>query len=327
MFEQHNITAESQVAPAVLAFAATAGWTVSGNHITRPGGGKTFAITYAAGVFRVEDVADPTVFTTCATPKIKGVLTGFPTNIQQPEEQAVTSLHLFGGTSPEPYLAVVMECGFNLFRHVYVGNMVKLGDYTGGEVIGCTMQTPMVPLSMGDYFDIADVLRTTYLFGGRRTDTAVPGSQYQLADDAGGVNVVHADNPVPWRRFRSLRGFGGGGFAEDVALGGMRDEINDGLVYRGKATYAGSVILVPINLYATRYASPNNRFIPLGHPAGVRMVNVEALDPATDITIANKLWRVFPQLSKQGTRAVARFPGGYAVGESSEFFGLAYPKD
>src|SRR5690606_35716827 len=50
--------------------------------------------------------------------------------------QTPTKLFLISMLTPEPYLAIVVEYGYNSYRHLYLGNMEKVGNYSGGEIIG-----------------------------------------------------------------------------------------------------------------------------------------------------------------------------------------------
>lgn len=322
-YEQHNIAAPGEVIPAITAFATARGWTVSGAKVTRPGGGKTFALSYTSGVFRVEEDGVAANYTRFSDPSLRGTDVNGGSVAERP---AVSGLHLFGDTAPAPFLVAVLEYGFNLYRHLYIGSMEIVGGYTGGEVISSTMQRAS-RASLDFPLNVRRPENTNWLFGGRRQTNS--GTSGQLADDAGGVNVVHASNPTPWRRFRAEIPGNGYAFTGTEALGGLGSGFSDALVQRGRANYAGASILTPINLFAIQGANPNHHFIPIGSPAGVRMVLMDGIDPGGEITLGNQTWKCFPQLSKQTEYLVPEQNGqnrGWAQYESSEFWGLAYPK-
>lgn len=65
---------------------------------------------------------------------------------ERPPFRRSPRVHLFGKpaspASDTPFLAVVVEYNENLFRHMYLGCMEKIGNYTGGEVIA-TVSGPL----------------------------------------------------------------------------------------------------------------------------------------------------------------------------------------
>lgn len=227
--------------------------------------------------------------------------------------QAPTKMHLFGGLTPEPYVAAVVEYSPGFYRHFYIGYVEKLGDYTGGEVMCGSLFEPY-------YTTTYDNDKHQYLFGGIQNAFS--------ATNCGGVRLVHAD----------LGGQLGAAFLASISrdtfttlipnrtLGGFRGNINDQQLARGQVTYAGVQVLVPVNLYLTRV---ENRLSPIGRPAGVRMVNMANLDPAAPVNVGGKNWRCFPQFKKGGTGSVG---GGsptstYINDESSYLVGYAYLED
>lgn len=226
--------------------------------------------------------------------------------------QAPTKMHLFGGLDPEPYIAAVIEYSPGFFRHFYIGYLEKLGNYAGGEV-GCG--SGFYNYNTATY----DHDYNQYLFGGFQRLFA--------SGDSGGVRLVHEDlggELGATFRANSSRGSYDANLAEDRVIGGFRSNINDQQVARGQVTYAGLQILVPVNLYLTR---PQSRLVPIGRPAGVRMVNMSNLDPAAPVTVGGKKWRCFPQFKKGGSGSVGG-PSAYNINdESSYVIGYAYLED
>jgi hypothetical protein len=307
MFEQHAITAMADIPPLVAAFAADAGWTVVGTTLTRAGGGLSFTLAAAiAGYDHTLTWTNGVNNARIVSPKLGGTAS-------VPVVSIPSKVYLFGDAD---FIAIVVEYGFNSYRHLYLGNMVKAGDYTGGEVIsGCT---PLASNSGSSY--PMSFRAAAYLFAARQT--------VHSSANCGGVNVSHVDNPTQWRKFSGPVNDATplDGFNNATALGGYVDDINDAYVARGRSSYAGAQILVPINLYASMPITGDTRFAPLGHPAGVRMVNMADIDPAGTFMIGAETWQCFPALAKSVSTTVAQTSGGaWAVGETSYLVGYAYP--
>lgn len=318
MYQQFAVAAVTDVPAVIATFAQSIGWTIpAANTVQRPGGGEQFAISASitgAGtslrhrVF-VTRVSNPAHRVFTESPMLNGSAAG-------PAIPSPSKLHMIGGLLPEPYIAAVIEYGFNLYRHIYIGNMEKLGAYSGGEVISANL--PNFSGSTSNF--TLDHNTNRYLFCGRN-------DVYATAADNGGVNVVHADNPNPWRTFKaawSLAGTIGGTVPSEASvLGGYTDGPNDPYLSHAKSAYAGSQVLVPINLWCPKGVNPDMRYVPIGRPAGVRQIRMDGLDPGSSVEVGNKVWRVFPELSKKILQAVSRGTY-YAAEESSYFAGLAY---
>lgn len=323
MYQEIAVTSVTDIPALVASFASSAGWSVAGTVLTRPGGGESFTLgSSITGTNNQEkDVkitrnADTTKLAFARSPRLNG------TSGDLPFVPSPSKVHCIGGTDPEAYLGIVIEYGFNLYRHLYVGNMEKIGSYTGGEIITGSNFPDTFSGSPAFGFNInyAD-FGVQYPFSSTHNYTTAPLS--------GGVHVVHADNPTyPWRHIRSV----GLGFAaqfgqdETVALGGFRDSINDALISRAKSTYAGAGILVPVNMYAVRQGGADPYFSPLGRPAGVRYVRMDGIDPGQAIEVGNAIWRCFPVFRKSESQFVSR--GTYwNASETSYLVGVAYLED
>ena len=337
MAYSEQITTTVTDIPGLIAnFALARGWTVSGTTITRPGGGKSFEITASVGgknnrdrLVYVRDTAAPTTnYVYTAMPWINGVY-------ENPIVKNPTKVHLLGNDAPydpEPWIACVVECGYNLYRHIYIGNVVKAGDYTGGELISANMFNRDVRFAGASGNDSYYANQGSqdpphrYLFSGRFNHNSMPAGAGN-----GGVNVVHADNATPFRRFDLVgETYIRTGFTGNEVFGGNADTVSGGLVLRGLSDYAGSNILVPVNLFIVNslLIGSNSKFHPIGYAAGVRMVNVSGINPGDAITIGSKVWRVFPEFSRQTETTMpfgATNPDGfYYPYETSSMLGLAY---
>lgn len=245
------------------------------------------------------------------SPILGGVDPGHP-NVSLP-----TKLHIFGtavGTD-SPFIACVIEYGFNSYRHLYFGKMEAQGGYTGREVIAGTCG----PQSTGAFArDFNDPSSWKYLFGA--FSGVLPNNQQ------GGVRIVHADNATPWRRFKPgnlntsspLDEFTG-----DEVIGGFGDAVNDGYLTRARSAFNGRNPLVPINLYSMEPIVNDVSLVPIGRPPGVRMVHMQDLEPGAEIVVGNETWRVFPVMTKSAALFVTATQS-WPTNESSVYVGLAY---
>jgi hypothetical protein len=227
-----------------------------------------------------------------------------------------TTLHLFCKLTPEPYIAIVVEYGFNSYRHLYFGYLEKVGTFTGGEV-----------LAAATYDESTSLIQVFNEYSNRLNQYLCRGSTIRWsALQCGGARVVHANNPSAWRKFcqgqilSGLDRFGG-----DEAYGGYFDGVNDGYLLWGKSSFVASNILVPINLYLPRNPGSTAYFAPVGRLAGVRMINIKDLDPGTQISVSTDNWRVFAAFSKRDEiKPTGTSPNIRPDFETSRYFGYAY---
>jgi len=310
-----NISALTDIPPLVHAFAGTNGFTVTGSTsapIVSLSGKIAFQLSTTMGTYDHDlKWTGQSVATSTArirSPKLNGTISAPVTSIP-------SKVHLF---SDGTFIHIVVEYGFNSYRHLYYGHMDILGGYTGGEVIaGSSFNNSSAYLSYPiDYRHVAN----QYLFTSNQSGLALA--------DCGGVNVNHADNPTPWRRFRGpSSGVASDGFTGVEALGGFKDDVNDGYLARGFATYAGVNLLVPINLYTPLGSGSSVDHIPIGRPAGIRMVNMTGIEPGEQLTIGSENWRCFPAFRKSDAQSVAGTPSGWGVSETSYVVGYALLED
>ena len=314
-YSQVSVSAITDIPAAVATFAAANGWTVSGQNY-KYGTGVEFTLSATISGFdhELKWAATSDVRVTSAakirSPKLNGT-------VATPTVSIPSSIHLFTGTSPAPFLAIVVEYGFNSYRHLYLGYVEKQGSFTGGEVIGATAfpassSGPSYPMTYRD-----DGVQ--YLFGAR--------SRAFDAANQGGVLVDHASNATKWRRFYGPTGINTiTNFAGTEGLGGFKDDINDGYIARGRSRYAGINLLVPMNLYSAQGSGSSVQFVPIGCPAGIRAVNMNDIDPKSSIMISTDEWMCFPAISKTAD-SVSKSASGWGAGETSAMVGYAYRKN
>lgn len=327
-YSEHIISAMSDVPPLVHAFATALGFDVSGttaNPIVRhpnyegagPGGVAFALSSISSGVNRdlrwtaQETISGIVPKATIRAPIFATTVAPSVGIIQHPQK-----VYLIGMLSPQPFIAIVTEHGYNLYRHLYLGFMDKIGNYLGGEVIS-SQNGPIT--NFGGSSDMGARSRKNFLFSNVQNAWA--------DDESGGVRIVHADNTVTWRRFRNPRGTSvPTSYIGDEVLGGFADSINDPLVAKAQSQFSGANILIPINLYATQTVTGDVRFRAIGKPSGVRMINNQFIEPRAVLTVGSETWRAFAATSKQdsGTEPGAGVSLAYRLYESSVYLGYAY---
>lgn len=223
-----------------------------------------------------------------------------------------TSVAFIGGLSPEPFIAIIVQYGDNLFRHLYLGYMEKLGGYTGGEVISASNGPSTSSASARSYLG-----GNRYLFNARQAVAS--------AGASGGVLVRHADNDDSWRAFRSTTSLNPvTAFTGQEALGGFGDAVNDGYLARGRSPFAGVNQLTPINLFVPQPILGDCNFRPIGCPAGVRLVNMQDLPVGARIEIAGEYWRCYPATSRSSQTSMPPGTSNWPSRETSFMVGYAY---
>lgn len=326
-YQQVSVTTINDIPAAIATFAAANGWTVNNadpaqpifSHPAKPGS-LSFRIRASISGANNQNkdviIEDTGVTATSKavmrSPKLAGVA-------NNPTVPNPTSISMFTGLFPEPFIAVAVAFGVNLYRHMYLGFMDQIGNYTGGEVICATGGSSSVTqTSLG--YQAATAFK--HLFKARHSTNIVAKA------DSGGVRVVHADNPVAWRVCNSTTALSltFASFLGDEVIGGFGDGYNDVMTSRALSSYAGAVVLTPCNLLISRVISGDVRFKPIGNPSGVRLVNMRDLEAGQQILIASEAWRVYPAVSKRIETAMPATSGGgfYREFESSVNLGYAY---
>lgn len=316
-FQTHTVTSISDIPSLVGDFADSIGWTVNDTDPTQPilthpslvGAIPMRCRASFSGtnnqdqIVRWEAVSTPAVTSDAriSAPKLNGSSSNLP------DVPAPTNVYLFGDITPEPYLALVVRFSGGFYRHLYFGYLEKEGNFTGGECISGSS-----PAYSTTTLHAYTSTSHGYLFSGR---------QEKFADsECGGVNVVHADNPTPWRRFKSAVLYTSLATTQQDVLGGFLDSINTGYLQVGRSSYANAAVLVPINLWATR---ASGRISLIGAPPGVRMVRMDDILENQVVSVADETWRVFPQFYR--STATSPVDGTFWMAtETSYLIGLAY---
>ena len=300
-YTTHTITSITEIPALWAAFAASVGFTVDTSVAGAPtikhpsyAGGLPFRMqTNITGMnheIRVDSATVVTNVSVTRSPITNPTLTAGGAFTSLP-----TKVHFIGSTTGEPFLATVVEYGFNLYRHVFVGYMEKTSAYTGGEVIS------------GSNFITSELTNAnqTYPYNNTRAWNQPPFC-VSAALETGGVRVIHANSPNAWRRFiatgttdnANIQTYARTSIGTTV-IGGWRDGINTGYANSGQSNFSSSVILAPVNLYITKDVSGKTAFQHIGRVSGTRMVNVRNIEPGAQVTVGSSNWVAFPVFSKR----------------------------
>src|SRR5262245_47611932 len=142
-YSEHLISSMEDIPALFATFAESVGWIVGSTsdglatvrHPTLPNAAEFAIYAIIAGLSHdlVVTRVDTTPTQTAYECRTRSPILGHPAATRIPSK-----LYLFGNLVPEPFLIATVEYGFNLYRHVYVGNMEKLGSYDGGEVFSAS---------------------------------------------------------------------------------------------------------------------------------------------------------------------------------------------
>lgn len=329
-YQEYTITSLADVIPIVSSFGATLGYDVVADVFRHPNyegagpGGPGFKLSSTLSGLNEELIWTCTTGEFVGNARIRSPILGSATG-GAAVRQTPTKLFLIGMLDPEPYIAIVVQYGYNLYRHLYLGNLEKQGTFEGGSIIAAQNGGADPKSSSGNYW-WGNLSFCQWMFSSTHLNTAFP------RPNAGGVYVVASDNAVSWRHFKSATTTNNASNLVDSfdgaeALGGMGDNVNDQYVPRGKAALAGANVLVPINIVLSRKLASEVRFKPVGIATGVRMLNIQELESEDTVDIAGDTWYSFPAISK---RSDNNMPTGTLAGqryyqfESSYYFGYAY---
>lgn len=321
-YQATTITAITSIPAIVSAFAIAQGWTVNTTNpaepvFTLPTTDSLVTWKLSAAIasfdhtltFTAVSSAVPTSSANTRSPKLA------PTSGTDPATKLPTKVHVFCSPAPSetPYLGIVIEYGTNLYRHLYLGRMERLGSYAGGEIVA-GQQGPITSSSAN--IGHRDYSLVKYLFQSK--------SNAWSSTTCGGVRVNHADNPNEWRKFIGYQTGSITSLPSDAVIGGYGDSVNDGFLARAESPFAGVNPLVSINLFAVKPITGDVSFVPIGRPPGVRLVNMKNLDPGASIAVGGVNWRVFPAMAKNDSQTMPPGLGNWRSYESSYYVGYAY---
>lgn len=329
MYQQEAITNVNEIPELLATFAGVVGFTASSPSagvalLARPGDDLVWSLASpTSGALEVRYAGDDS---NSAFEDSNSAFNYFSDNYCRMESptlyqgasdvlQLPTAVHMFGALLPEPYLHVAIAYGANLFRHLYIGSVEKIGTYTRGNIVSATWGPGLIN-SSPSYDEFSDM---KYLFQGSN-DAAL--KQY-----TGGVFVDDPANAKPWRSFYGTFTNNIATFEVDTAIGGFGDSVNDGYLARSQSPFAGETILTPINMYVPQPIVGDRTFVPIGRVSGIRLVSMQNLDPASEIVVGGIRWMVFPshsrRIEKDMVKGGAAFVTHGVTFESSYWVGYA----
>ena len=336
-YSSHLVNTMQEIIPLWASFAASCGWTVDSSvpaspTVVHPGvaGAAPLRLTYNVATNSRRLVVAPTeVGVTCTAvinaPVLNPTLTTGGQTILNP-----TRVHFIGSTTGTPFIATVVEFGYNLYRHLYVGYMDKSSNYGGGEIISGTFGP-----ANGVFANNAQT-GWDHQMGFKALFNACGSANG--GNDRGGVRVIHAKVPIPWREFRAVSPTSGStidqfatGSRNITVIGGYFDGPNTGYAIAGKSEFTVAAVVSPISILMTETISGVLYFRNLGQPKGVRHINIENFEPGAQVTVGSRTFIVFPWMSKRASPAVMFPPSGVSAQasrvpsfESSGYLGYAY---
>jgi len=244
-----------------------------------------------------------------------------------------TQLHMFGHSAASgdaTFIAGAIEFSAQHFRHFYLGRIERHGNYGDGIVMSGS--------NVGDYKPSYQSARTwenelmRHLFGGIFPDETNP--SMWGPGHCGGLLIDHVDDATRFREFFMKRSSGyydskdldkiGSG---TEVFGGLNDGCVDGLLKAGFAPLTNANILATFEIFSNNDTGSNGRFYrPMGHPIGVRGVNMTNLTPGQAVVVGTDTWRVFPSakmnlLTDEMDYTTSNY---YADNENTGPFGIAY---
>lgn len=322
-YQEYAITTLDDVPALAIAFAVAAGWNANNGGIRHPTinagspGGDTYEFVTEENALIKDLICRSQSFAASRQARIRNPVHAQAASPYAGFRLAPTKLFLIGGVNPQPYLAVVVQFGFNLYRHLYLGYVEKQGTYSGGLIVSAC-NGPMDPDTRDRSYRYW--YSNSYLFSAQ---------QQTLGQSKQGGMSVEGD----WKEFRAKGAAGGestmrtGLYDGTEVMGGFNDGIADILVQKARAPLAGAIVLVPCTIYAPRFIGNDYRLRPLGRAAGVRMCSLAELEPEGSSQIASETWHHFAAISKQ-TDTVNLFPPGgnsrWPFSETSYLLGYAY---
>lgn len=207
---------------------------------------------------------------------------------------------LYGGNDPEPWLLITILAEPGVYRHAFVGYLVKYGTWGSGALCDAVNWSHRVP-SGSTVFSPGSVTNSSnHMLFSFNTKWS---RSYVNNGDCGGIFVRNVHGVHPRAVFNSnssttLTSSLGQAYPSDHprAGGGFTDAYAEWARTPGVFPNSGEAALVPITLFADMLR--NDTWTPLGHVPGLRMVNITELDPEGVYSYAGQTWKIFPLARK-----------------------------
>lgn len=315
MYSAVSITDLNDAISELETFATSAGWTASAGSFTPPGGGEAVTVTrVSTGSFEGLDLAMPSQTSNtarCNNPQLNG-------SGGAPASNPPSTIHMFAGTEDGvPFLTAAIDFSGVGWRHIYIGGVVPVDPSTPGQLVAANWH--FTSDSATGWPRDARLLNK-WLFGAYNQVLSRATSGFAYIP-FGSDSAIRPNNTTAGSTATTSPE---GTMGVNTLIGGAWDGVNDSLVEYGQVHFASATLLVPIQLYVTEGTPARIR--PIGHAAGIRMVNMTNYNPAQQVLIGPDAWRVIPEFAKTGSYLVQRGTL-YGANEASGNRGLAYPED
>lgn len=307
-----------QVVQQIANFASSVGWTIHRDE-DRPADPSFRLITLSAGGIYITIIGDAQ---TISVNGHRGIDTGVDWD-QQPDQYAfydgdgdydndneerytrptlelrvnpLTSVHLFGSMTPEPYIYAAIELEPGYYRHLTIGHFEKFGAFSGGtfwDISGLSSH------NRGSY---EEYHRAPFLYN-ERANTIASFGGFDCENNAGSPDFFSFSNAsIVYDR--------GGCWAS---------EIHSFFVANPIQFNARTALLTPLVWADT------GGFRPVGTPPEFRYVSLDFFEPGDEFTIGSETWKVFPW-ARRKIGARDQFTKTAPEDEATGMYGIAYRK-
>lgn len=292
VYETGIATSPSDLLTKLITFATANGWTVN-----TPTSGKVFI--NGSILCGVKDNASDVQFrggVTYAAGSAWDAQTGAASNSCSINTGSgpFSAYHFYSGTEgASVYLQGVVEISAGIYRHFFIGTLVKFGTYTGGEYVDASYhdQTTNIinnPASSNHNY-ICDQSNANTRWGHVRTSVDARANTF-----SGLVNL--------------------GNQTATSASGDVRGAMTDNLFSVGYARWNLRTILEPMRVYVVR---PSSLRSTMGRIPNMRLLNLVNFSAGEEFAIGGDTWKAFPVFARQ-TGAVG------STTPSSGLYGYAY---
>lgn len=197
-----------------------------------------------------------------------------------------------------PYIQIAIEVIAGVYRHIFIGELVKFGAYTGGTYCGATRHNTTT-----GSIDVASD-QTHNWIADAATNLSLGGTDHVRCDADGNTNN--------WALLAPVSTFTANKACGSVRAGGFTWNSYNA----AEAKYNSRMPLDPITIFYNRAASLRS---PIGRLPNMRHVNLSLFAPATTYVIGGDTWMVFPIIAR--TDADGTITGTFY---SSRYHGYAY---
>ena len=316
-YQQTTATSVEDLINKVATFAAGLGWTVERNTIAS--GNRTVSLKRATSDYLHIFNTDTTNVRLRAS---TGINTGLAVSAQPGVSTAeavancnagpFATVFFFGDTTPAPYIHCVFDTGSAVFRHFSLGEVQKIGSWTGGTYFDA------MNVSTSSSFNANPTVTQHHVMFGMGSSNGTEGA---VRCDVDG-NTSYFAPIADASNFTTPVVFCGGTGGSSTSLGasgGASFETRDpeGFHFASVNSWSGITPLRPIKMRVERTGGFMSE---IGYVPGIRRVNISRWAVGDEFSIGPDTWKVFPWW-RQGVR-----PAGDTTSEYSEQYGFAYLK-